>query len=99
VWAYCLMPNHVHLILNPRQADRADDGLVTVRPVLIASRTLLNCYRRPKIRTLRTSGWMKEAGDRLERQSSLPASNDCSAGPSHAVLQDANPRPPSPAYN
>jgi putative transposase len=21
VWAYCLMPNHVHLILNPRQAD------------------------------------------------------------------------------
>ena len=20
VWAYCLMPNHVHLILNPRQA-------------------------------------------------------------------------------
>ena len=21
VWAYCLMPNHVHLMLNPRQAD------------------------------------------------------------------------------
>jgi putative transposase len=21
VWAYCLMPNHVHLILNPQQAD------------------------------------------------------------------------------
>jgi putative transposase len=21
VWAYCLMPNHVHLILNPRHAD------------------------------------------------------------------------------
>jgi putative transposase len=21
VWAYCLMPNHVHLILNPRQVD------------------------------------------------------------------------------
>jgi putative transposase len=21
VWAYCLMPNHAHLILNPRQAD------------------------------------------------------------------------------
>ena len=21
VWAYCPMPNHVHLILNPRQAD------------------------------------------------------------------------------
>jgi hypothetical protein len=21
VWAYCLMPNHVHLILNPRQPD------------------------------------------------------------------------------
>src|ERR1700683_5469873 len=21
VWAYCLMPNHVHLILNPQQSD------------------------------------------------------------------------------
>jgi putative transposase len=21
VWAYCLMPNHVHLILNPRHAE------------------------------------------------------------------------------
>src|SRR5580693_2605027 len=21
VWAYCLMPNHVHLILNPRHVD------------------------------------------------------------------------------
>ena len=21
VWAYCLMPNHVHVILNPREAD------------------------------------------------------------------------------
>src|SRR5271163_4930002 len=21
VWVYCLMPNHVHLILNPRHAD------------------------------------------------------------------------------
>jgi Transposase IS200 like len=21
VWAYCLMPNHVHLILKPREAD------------------------------------------------------------------------------
>ena len=21
VWAYCLMPNHVHLILNPQRSD------------------------------------------------------------------------------
>jgi putative transposase len=21
VWAYCLMPNHLHLILNPQQSD------------------------------------------------------------------------------
>ena len=24
VWAYCLMPNHVHLILKPREADGMD---------------------------------------------------------------------------
>jgi putative transposase len=174
VWAYCLMPNHVHLILNPRQADglgravgeahrrytnfinargrwtghlfqsrfasvamdewhlisavcyvslnpvrarlvtraedwpwssvRAhingvDDGWVTDRPVLDRFPHLLNCYRRPKIRTLRISGWLKEVGDRLARQNSSPASNDCSADPSRAALQYANPPPPSPAYN
>src|SRR5450432_63579 len=28
VWAYCLMPNHVHLILKPREADGMGRALV-----------------------------------------------------------------------
>ena len=38
VWAYCLMPNHVHLILVPADAAAhlaaRDDGLVAVAPLL-----------------------------------------------------------------
>jgi len=26
VWAYCLMPNHVHLILTPKRADGLGDA-------------------------------------------------------------------------
>ncbi|MBV9459693.1 MAG: hypothetical protein JO141_19545 [Bradyrhizobium sp.] len=38
VWAWCLMPNHVHLVLVPWASTRAhvrgkDDGIITLAPV------------------------------------------------------------------
>jgi hypothetical protein len=33
VWAYCLMPNHVHLIVTRAQLAGADDELATVAPL------------------------------------------------------------------
>jgi hypothetical protein len=93
VWDYCLMPNHVHLILNPRQADGLGRAVLDRMPHFAE---LLSTTQDQDFGDLRLA---EGSGRPLGTAELSPFLNDCSADPSHAELQDANPRPASPANN
>jgi putative transposase len=77
----------------------ADDGLVTVLAVLDRIPHFADLLATTQDQDFEDLRRAEGSGRRLGRQSLSPVLNDCLADLLHAALQDANPRPASPAYS